>query len=121
LKQINDLFGHQQGNVALVEAADILRTCFRVSDIQARLGGDEFALFSNEMDEEKIAARIQEKFDARNAATDRPFRLSFSAGVVCCRPGDNTDIEHLLGRADALMYQLKQKKANSRYSAGPGI
>lgn len=121
LKQINDRFGHQQGNLALVETADILRTCFRGSDIQARLGGDEFALFSNEMDEGKIADRIQAKFDARNAATDRPFQLLFSAGVVCCRPGEDADIERLLGRADALMYQLKQKKGNSRYAAGPGI
>ena len=45
LKQINDTFGHQAGNCALVDAATVLKQCFRDSDILARLGGDEFAAF----------------------------------------------------------------------------
>jgi diguanylate cyclase (GGDEF)-like protein len=44
LKQINDTFGHQEGNRALVDASIVLRDSFRQSDILARLGGDEFAI-----------------------------------------------------------------------------
>ena len=44
MKHINDTFGHQEGNRALVETANILRDSFRQSDILARFGGDEFAV-----------------------------------------------------------------------------
>jgi PAS domain S-box-containing protein len=44
LKEINDKFGHQEGDAALARGADILRTTFRESDIIARIGGDEFVV-----------------------------------------------------------------------------
>ncbi len=121
LKQINDKFGHQEGNLVLMETADVLRASFRSSDIVARLGGDEFAIFIAETGEDEIAKRMQQRFDQRNAVTNRPCPLSFSAGIVSWQPGDHANVDYLLGRADALMYQQKQKKGRTRYVAGADI
>lgn len=114
LKQINDGFGHQEGDVALTEAAGVLKTCFRTSDVLARLSGDEFAIFVSDADEKEITVRIAEKMDARNAVAGRLYSLSFSMGVVSCGAEDTSTIEALLTRADHLMYRQKRKKASLR-------
>lgn len=120
LKLINDTFGHQTGNRALVDAAHVLRDCFRQSDILARLGGDEFAVFVAEADENKVDSvlrRIQESLDTCNASPDHPYRLSFSIGIVSGSSLKGSDIETLLGRADALMYEHKRNKKPPRGDA----
>lgn len=43
LKYIDDSFGHEEGDAALIRAADIFKPTFRITDIIARVGGDEFA------------------------------------------------------------------------------
>ena len=113
LKQINDTFGHQEGNRALVEAAEVLRDSVRHSDILARLGGDEFAALMLDAGKDTIGTvirRVQQKLDSCNAMSSRLYDLSLSIGIV---PGDTTrlpDIEKLLSEADSLMYQNKQSK-----------
>lgn len=114
LKLINDTFGHSEGNRALVEAATVLRDCFRQSDIIARLGGDEFAALainSSGADDTVVRMRLQGALDAVNAKPDRAYPLSFSVGVLECAPADNASIETLLERADRLMYQQKREKS----------
>src|ERR1041385_315839 len=72
LKEINDSLGHHEGDRALATAAQLLKETFRSSDILARLGGDEFvALAAVEEDEgaDSLTDRLQEAFDAHNAAT----------------------------------------------------
>jgi two-component system cell cycle response regulator len=123
LKGINDTLGHQAGNRALVDAAGILKDCFRQSDIVARLGGDEFAVFVAEAEEAKIAnivGRIQEHLAAANAAPGRDYHLSFSLGVVSSRSAKDSDLETLLGRADKLMYEHKRNKRCDREKAESG-
>jgi diguanylate cyclase (GGDEF)-like protein len=117
LKQINDTFGHQEGNRALIEAANVLRDSFRESDIIARLGGDEFAIFISETDHQKIAARIAQKLAASNAARPHSYRLSLSMGIVSGDASKDSQLETLLGRADALMYAQKRHKTPRRRAA----
>ena len=117
LKLINDTLGHQTGNRALVDTANVLRESFRQSDIIARLGGDEFAVFVAEAEEfeiPSIVSRIEQKLERCNIGEDRPYRLSFSIGVVSSRSAKDSDIETLLGRADQLMYEHKRSKASPR-------
>jgi len=117
LKQVNDTFGHQEGNRALVEAAEVLRDSFRHSDILARLGGDEFAALMLEANKDSIGSvvrRMEHKLDACNAMLSRTYDLSISVGIV---PGDTnrlSNVEQLLSEADALMYKNKQSKKVSR-------
>lgn len=113
LKQINDTLGHPQGDRALMDAAVVLKACFRTSDILARIGGDEFAVFVVDANETEVTARIHERIDAGNAATDRQYRVSFSMGIVSSNRYENPTIEGLLSKADSLMYEQKRQKAGS--------
>jgi len=123
LKQINDTLGHPEGDRALIEAAGVLKACFRTSDILARIGGDEFAVFVADTDEKEIDARIHERIEGCNAASDRPYHVSFSMGIVCSTLQPNPTIETLLTKADSLMYEQKRKKAalRSAGAAQPGV
>jgi len=114
LKQINDALGHQVGNQALVDAANVLKHCFRESDILARLGGDEFALFIAEADHKEITDRIQQKLHICNSEPERQYQLSFSMGIVLGNAEKNLDITALLESADTSMYQQKRIKRSNR-------
>jgi diguanylate cyclase (GGDEF)-like protein len=116
MKQINDTMGHQVGDLALVEAAHVLRETFRESDIIARIGGDEFAIVAIEADKEGAEAltrRVQEVLAARNAKGDRRYSLSMSVGVARYDPGSPCTLDELLARADELMYRQKHVRDRS--------
>ena len=119
LKKINDTFGHLEGDRALRDTANLLRECFRESDILARLGGDEFAIFVAEADEGQIASRIQERLCAHRVNSEHCYRLSFSMGIVGCSNSQADDVEGLLKQADVLMYQQKRKTRSSRRQPHP--
>ncbi len=117
LKRINDTFGHQEGNRALVDTANVLRECFRESDILARIGGDEFAIFIADAEESQIdgiESRIQQGLATCNSAAGRRYRLSFSTGIVPSGGQKTSDLETLLAMADTLMYQQKSNRQCSR-------
>ena len=117
LKEINDSYGHHEGDRALAHAAQILKETFRSSDILARLGGDEFvALAAIEEDEgaESLTDRLQEQFDLSNAARSLPYNLSVSVGVANFE-NDRYSIEDLMAQADRAMYEEKRRKP-SRYT-----
>ena len=113
MKQINDAFGHLEGDRALVEAADLLSRSVRQSDILARFGGDEFVLLlttSAKDSEEAIRQRLQRQLDVCNAQPGRRYKLSFSVGIVTAGVDRWLTLEALLAEADALMYRQKQNK-----------
>jgi diguanylate cyclase (GGDEF)-like protein/PAS domain S-box-containing protein len=113
LKRINDSFGHDQGDAALVEAADLLKDAFRDSDIVARLGGDEFAVLAIDIAEGKAAAlarRLREKLQARNERPETAYPISFSVGITRYNPDRPCSIQELLTSADQRMYQEKTSK-----------
>ena len=117
LKQINDSYGHHEGDRALATAAQILKETFRSSDILARLGGDEFvALAAIEADEgaESLTDRLREQFEVSNALRARPYNLSVSVGVANFE-NDRYAIEDLMAQADRAMYEEKRRKP-SRYT-----
>jgi diguanylate cyclase (GGDEF)-like protein/PAS domain S-box-containing protein len=113
LKQINDKLGHEEGDRALIEAANIFRETFRTSDIIARLGGDEFAVLAIDTDEVHsgiFTARLQQLIDIWNNQENRKYRLSISMGCSYYDPESPCSIDELIARADKLMYEQKQKK-----------
>lgn len=115
LKFINDTYGHAEGNRAIVEAADVLRTCFRTNDLIARLSGDEFAALamnSTATAEAALRKRLDEVLDAVNTRPNRTYPLGFSVGILACSSADDRPMEALLAHADVLMYEDKRRKRN---------
>lgn len=113
LKKINDRFGHDEGDAALVEAAVLIRDVFRDSDIMARLGGDEFVVLAIDIAEGKaasLARRLREKMAARNARPGQAYSVSFSLGVARYDPDKPCTLSELLTQADRKMYQDKSSK-----------
>ena len=113
LKTINDAFGHQEGNTAIIDTANILKSTYRDSDIIARIGGDEFVVFpvgTTEDNVDKIISRLQNNIDIHNAKRASSHRLTLSFGITKCAPDTRTSLESLLVRADKLMYRHKKLK-----------
>ena len=120
LKPINDALGHQEGDHAIMEAADVLRVTFRRSDIIGRMGGDEFAVFAinaGDRNKERLVARLHDTLDRFNRASRRKYTLSLSVGAVQYDPEHPISLDKLITGADALMYQEKRgKKPGARDS-----
>jgi len=115
LKQINDTWGHQEGDRALIETGRILKATYRQSDIIARIGGDEFVVIpisTNGDNIGKIIDRLRQKLEERNARNDLNYALSISVGVACYDPYQPCTIDELLAEGDRRMYE--DKKARGR-------
>ncbi len=112
MKRINDEFGHNEGDNALIKTAEILNRTFRSSDIIARLGGDEFTVLVTDLNANKDDAitRLNENLKAYNKNEQRGIKLSFSIGVAQLEPERMTCFEELLEQADQAMYKQKRMK-----------
>ena len=112
MKKINDEFGHNEGDNALINTAAILNRSFRSSDIIARLGGDEFTVLVTDLnaDKEEAITRLNDNLKAYNATETRGHKLAFSIGVATLEPERMTCFEELLEQADQAMYEQKRMK-----------
>lgn len=111
-KEVNDQFGHAEGDRVLVEFSRSLKGQFRKEDIVGRIGGDEFIAFMSipeiEMAEERaeeLAVSLQKHIGAGVT------HITASIGVALAR-GRNTDFEALYKTADYALYQAKRKGRN---------
>jgi diguanylate cyclase len=112
-KQINDLYGHAEGDEALREVARCTRETLRTRDVAGRIGGDEFAMLLPETTVEEafaVASRVAERLDAAQQAVHPGLALSLSVGVVLARDGEN--IADALRRADQALYEAKRQGRN---------
>ncbi len=114
LKKINDQYGHEAGDRAILAESIILRSNFRSNDIIARVGGDEFAIISPGLTKsalKKIKEQIYEDCRIWSGGNEQGFTLSISMGYVPY-PSNKMDykITPLLSEADALMYIEKRAK-----------
>ncbi|MDT3420481.1 diguanylate cyclase (GGDEF)-like protein [Pseudomonas protegens] len=116
-KQINDTYGHAEGDGALKTFADVLRIAFRESDVIGRLGGDEFVALltaADHVETSAIMARLREILDERNATLKRGYDIRFSVGQIEYDAERHPDIEALLADADKAMYLHKQAGKRAR-------
>lgn len=108
-KRLNDEHGHEAGDRGLRSVAGALRATARESDHVFRWGGDEFSLLLPDTDRAGADRMVTRLVDAvGNVDTPGP-RLGASAGVAVHVPGDGTDEDGLLRRADAEMYAAKRR------------
>ena len=111
-KQINDTYGHIQGDAALVRIADALRNACsglpRRTNI-ARFGGDEFVVFVREDSPEEIAGlceKIRAELKSLNEAASSPYDLTVSIGTTKVRPG--VTLKDAIAEADRKLYEDKK-------------
>ena len=120
-KNINDTFGHDEGDNVLRTIALSFRQCLRESDIIARIGGDEFILLIDQFNEARDLGDVADKL---LYAAAQPFeiggqecQLSASIGIATF-PADGRDAQTLLKNADIAMYKAKNKgKDNYQFYA----
>ncbi len=113
MKRINDELGHEAGDHALIDAAQVLTRALRRSDVLARLGGDEFVVFAldfSSRDLDPLRARLRQLADARILEVSRPFRLSLSVGAAYAHDDYAASLSDLLEAADAAMSQQKRAR-----------
>jgi diguanylate cyclase (GGDEF)-like protein len=123
LKQINDSFGHAEGDQALKRTAETLEKTFRDSDVIARLGGDEFAVLAIEASghsEARILARLQKYLKTVNAR-EVQYAVSLSVGVARFDHGKPISIRDLMAQADQAMYEQKRGRSSSRIAVRKAI
>lgn len=111
-KEINDRFGHLEGDRALASLSALLKETFRTSDIIGRYGGDEFAvlLTGRSIDAHRVCERLQEKIDRFNQRLLHPFSLSISSGIAVSEPGIRASLKDLIHAADLSMLGSKKSK-----------
>jgi len=115
MKWINDIFGHNQGDTALKETANILKENFREADLIARIGGDEFvvlAMDNTEQTDEIMISRLRERIQARNEKMDLAYDLSLSIGIAHYVPERPCSLDELMDQADKMMYEDKKARKN---------
>lgn len=112
LKKINDTYGHEAGDRAILLESQILRNVCRSSDIISRFGGDEFAIAIDGMNKNGLSAflkRIDYETKIVNESSDEKFKVSISIGSALF-DSENDDLEKLLAIADKQLYKVKAKK-----------
>ena len=110
-KQINDTYGHAEGDLALVAFADVLRHTFLDSDVIGRLGGDEFVVLLADTrgdDVDSVLGRFQHAIDERNEQRKRGYAIRYSVGRTLYDGVSGDTIAVLLAQADKAMYSQKR-------------
>lgn len=111
-KEVNDGFGHGEGDHVLQLTAEILRTCFRKDDILIRMGGDEFAVFApGKWTQDEIVEKMREVLSKvesiHSYGHKNEIAMTVSIGCVYT-PDGMTDPEYLIRKADEEMYEIKR-------------
>jgi diguanylate cyclase (GGDEF)-like protein len=111
-KDVNDRFGHAEGDHLLEVTAARLAAAVRSEDTVARLGGDEFAVLISGDDAlqvaEEIAGRIVEELRRPLTVGPESVPVSVSVGVACARAGSAEGARVLMHSADEAMYRAKR-------------
>ena len=113
LKPINDIYGHEAGDNAIMQTARALSMSMPENAVCIRTGGDEYCIILPEISAVETAERIsrtQKLLDEYNLASGLPYKLGCSCGFVSGVPESPEDYEELIRLADEEMYKVKSAK-----------
>jgi diguanylate cyclase (GGDEF)-like protein len=120
-KSINDSHGHLFGSRALVEAAAVVRSSARETDVAARFGGDEFAVVLPDTGGEgafAVAERVRQRLAEHRFLADDGLDIHLTASVgVATLPDVAVSPDELIQAADMAMYRVKQSGKNGTQAA----
>ena len=116
-KRVNDILGHDMGDIVLKEVAARLASNMRGIDVVSRYGGEEFAVIlpnTNQAGALKVAENLLKEVSARQlttGASSKPIgRITMSIGLALY--SDNETLESFIDRADQCMYDAKRSGRN---------
>ena len=110
-KQVNDSYGHLEGDAVLHELAKILTSAARESDVCARYGGEEFGIILHETTEQG-ARTLAERIRAKVAAATFPGGLKLTISIGVAATEEPSMFATLMERADQALYAAKQGGRN---------
>ena len=113
LKTINDTYGHDEGDEAIISSSNILSGTLGDRGIIARMGGDEFAFVftTDDRDEERqFFDDFEDNVRKYNEESGKDYRLSISLGMYVYEYNDSINLKELLESADKEMYHIKKKR-----------
>ena len=117
-KPVNDTYGHDIGDLLLIEVARRLKDTIREQDTVSRQGGDEFTLLLSSIDSikhcEQLLSRINTALKQPYLVNDKPYNISASIGATLY-PNDDEDLDTLVRHADHAMYQAKLSGKNQHH------
>ena len=115
-KLINDMLGHDAGDVLLADLANRLRVCMREGDTLGRMGGDEFVVLIEGYDEDtqllEVARKVLDTVAEPFLLRDGEHHVTASIGIAAY-PQDGEDAHELLKNADIAMYRAKEQGKNN--------
>ncbi len=117
LKQVNDMYGHREGDWYITTFASLLRNSMRKADIAGRVGGDEFAAIFTQCSRsyaEQTVNRIQQQISSLADSLNKPYCMGVSIGLIVIDSWLETDADTLLSIADAAMYKQKYLQLHSQ-------
>lgn len=121
-KSINDTYGHQAGDEAIIAVANVLKEMCRSGDLVARYGGEEFAVLCADCTAAEAVQRaeqIRRQISETQLATLGNKRLTASFGVTQLQSGDTPEV--MLGRADKALLLAKERGRNQVVQLGNGM
>ncbi len=111
-KLINDTYGHNIGDKALVNLGSILKSSVRKDDFVARLGGDEFTVVIMNQDEHAlrdIISRVKFNLDIFNATGEHEYEINISIGYDTYNPEMHGSVDKFFIHLDHKMYEMKKR------------
>lgn len=118
LKQINDTFGHADGDFGIVEIAAAARRITEKEELCVRAGGDEFYIIGigryTPAEAENRIARFHQALEDANTTLHKPYTLSASIGSACIPLASGMTVMGIIRIADAKMYENKVQKKLQR-------
>lgn len=117
MKQINDTYGHIEGDFALKKVRDAIWNACHDAKTNARTGGDEFIIYFENTTEEqgcKILEEIESFLDRFNQCREKPYEIHASTGYMHKIPTADDNLETFVKNSDAMMYENKIKNKRRR-------
>ncbi|MCR5556512.1 MAG: sensor domain-containing diguanylate cyclase [Butyrivibrio sp.] len=116
-KSVNDTYGHDVGDMVIVNLANCLKKTFRDSDVVFRLGGDEFAAFAPTVETLDVAQKIMDRLfnyvENISISQIQGRKICISVGATFFTAKEDDSFEFLYQRADKAMYKSKQTEGNT--------
>lgn len=118
LKAVNDTYGHAEGDSLINFIVSCIKSSVREIDTVSRMGGDEFFIIfpgCNESNALDVVDRICDKLKEHNKRGEKPFKYSFSYGIIEITNSSNLSANDVIKAADKKMYDnklLKKKSGN---------